>query len=57
MFKIEKAEYVNRTFRIEKNLLEDLSRIAANSNVSLNSLFNQCCRYALKDLEQQSPKE
>lgn len=51
MFEIQKTEFVNRTFRIEKELLEQLSTAAAENNISLNSLVNQCCRYALLDLK------
>lgn len=51
MFKIEKPEYVNKTFRMEKKLVEQLEQLAQNENISVNSLVIQCCTYALENLE------
>lgn len=51
MFKIEKPEYVNKTFRMEKKLVEQLEQLAQNENISVNSLVIQCCNYALDNLE------
>ena len=42
-FKIKKTEYVNKTFRITKDLNERLSRIAQKENISMNELVVQCC--------------
>ena len=50
MFKIEKPEYVNKTFRMEKKLVEQLEQLAQNENISVNSLVIQCCNYALDNL-------
>lgn len=51
MFKVEKAEFVNKTFRVEKSLLERLESIAQREKVSLNALVVQCCEYALDHME------
>lgn len=51
MFKIEKPEYVNKTFRMEKKLVEQLEELAQAENISVNSLVIQCCNYALDNLE------
>jgi len=51
-FKVEKKEYVNRTFRIEKKLVDQLYKICADKNISLNKLVVQCIRYALDNLEE-----
>lgn len=51
MFKIEKPEYINKTFRIEKTLLERLEQVAQTEGVSVNSLVVQCCNYALDHLD------
>jgi len=51
-FKIEKTEYVNRTFRITKELSERLSRTAQKENISMNELVVQCCNYALSNMEE-----
>ena len=50
MFKVKKDEYVNKTFRIPVELLEQMEVLAQNENVSLNNLVLQCCRYALEHL-------
>lgn len=50
-FKITKEEYVNKTFRIEKNLVEELEILANKKNISLNKLVVKCIKYALDNLE------
>ncbi len=50
-FKIEKEEYVNKTFRIEKKLVEQMEIICDKKNISLNKLVVKCINYALNDLE------
>lgn len=51
MFKIEKTEMINKTFRLPLELVQELQTIAQNKEVSLNNLVIQCCEYALKNLE------
>lgn len=51
MFKVEKPEFVNKTFRMEKKLVERLEQIAQQENISVNALVVQCCNYALDDME------
>jgi len=50
-FKIEKPEYVNRTFRITKELAEKLSEIAQSEGISVNELVVQCCNFAISNME------
>ena len=50
-FKIEKPEYVNRTFRITKVLAEKLSEIAQSEGISVNELVVQCCNFAISNME------
>ena len=50
-FRVEKTEYVNKTFRLPKDLVTELSVLAQQKNVSLNPLVIQCCRYSLNNLE------
>lgn len=50
MFKVEKKNYINKTFRIEENLLRQLEQVAAAEKISLNALVVQCCQYALNDM-------
>lgn len=49
--KIEKDEYVNRTFRISKKLLEQMEAVCDQKNISTNKLVVICIEYALKNLE------
>ncbi len=51
MFKVEKEEMVNKTFRLPLNLVERLYTVAQNKGVSLNNLVRQCCEYALDNLD------
>lgn len=51
MFKIEKPEMVNKTFRLPAKLIQELQIIAQEQGVSLNNLVQQCCEYALKNLD------
>ena len=51
MFKIQKIETINKTFRLPKKLVEEMQTIAQNKGISLNQLVQQCCEYALKNLD------
>ncbi len=57
MFEVEKPEFINKTFRIEKKLLEELMQCATENKVSLNALVAQCCKYALDNMKVQDNKE
>lgn len=57
MFKIEKTEYINKTFRMDKKLVERLAKAAQEENVSVNALVVQCCNYALDNRESQYQME
>lgn len=50
-FKVKKQEYENRTFRMPKELLEQLSQLSSEKNISLNQLVVQCCEFALENLD------
>lgn len=51
-FKIEKEEYVNKTFRMNKKLVDQLEEICDRKNISLNKLVVKCIEYALNDMEE-----
>lgn len=53
MFKVQKPETVNQTFRLPKELVQELQTVAQNQGVSLNKLVQQCCEYALKNLDKE----
>lgn len=51
VFKVEKEEFTNKTFRMPNKLVEQLQSVAQEQGVSLNKLVVQCCQYALENLE------
>lgn len=51
-FKIEREEYINKTFRLNKKLVEQLELICDEKNISLNKLIVKCIEYALNDMEE-----
>ena len=51
MFKIEKVEMINKTFRLPAILLREMQKVAQEEDISLNNLVKQCCEYALKNLK------
>ena len=56
MFEIKKTEYVNKTFRMERSLVDELSKCASKHNISVNALVAQCCQYALNNMNVNSDK-
>lgn len=59
MFTIKKTEYINKTFRIPRELLYKLEILAQEKQISVNSLVIQCCEYALDNIADapKTPKE
>lgn len=58
MFKIKKNQaMMNKTFRLPVMLLNELTRIADSNNVSVNNLVQQCCEYALSNMEKPANPE
>lgn len=56
-FKVEKAVYVNKTFRLDTKLVEQLEQICIDKNISLNRLIVKCINYALENLEEDEDTE
>lgn len=50
-FKVKKQEYVNRTFRITKELADKLSQVAQEEKISVNELVVQSCQFALEHMK------
>lgn len=50
-FQIKRQEYVNRTFRLTKELADTLSQVAQEENISVNELVVQSCEFALEHLK------
>ena len=55
-FKISKEEYINRTFRLRKELVDQMEAICNEKNISLNKLTVLCIEYALNTLEDDDNK-
>ncbi|MEG0593451.1 MAG: hypothetical protein RR512_09040 [Coprobacillus sp.] len=50
-FKVEREEYINKTFRLEKKLVERMEKICDEKNISLNKLVVKSIEYALDNME------
>lgn len=55
-FKISKEEYINRTFRLRKELVDQMEAICNEKNISLNKLTVLCIEYVLNNLEEDDNK-
>ena len=53
-FIIKKPKSSNRTIRMPDDLIEKISRIAAEQDISFNQLVVQCCDFALEHLKEES---
>ena len=56
MFKIDEKEFTNKTLRMERSLVDELSRCATNNDISFNSLVVQCCTYSLESIYKTTPE-
>ena len=54
MFKLQKGydEYVTKTFRLPKEFVEQLEKLAFDNSLSLNQLVIQCLKYAIDNLDE-----
>ena len=56
-FKVEREEYVNKTFRFERKLIDRLEKICDSKNISLNKLIVLCINYALDNMEEEDEND
>jgi predicted HicB family RNase H-like nuclease len=49
-FEIKKEEYVNKTFRLPKELAERLAAVASECNVSANEFTIQAIEFAIANM-------
>ena len=49
--RIEKEEYINKTFRLNEKLVRKMEKICDIKNISLNKLVDICIHYALDNLD------
>lgn len=52
MFNLKKEETISKTFRMPKELIERLEKLADEEGLSLSKAVIQCCEYALQNLEE-----
>ena len=52
-FEVNKPEYINKTFRMQVDLIKRLEVLAQEKSISLNNLVAQCCEYALENLKKE----
>jgi hypothetical protein len=50
-FQIKKQDFVNKTFRLPVDLVDEMSEIAQKKNISLTQMVIRCCEYALNHLD------
>ncbi len=53
-FIIKKPTSSNRTIRMPDTLIEKISKIANEQDVSFNQVVVQCCEYALENMPKDS---
>lgn len=56
VFRIERKEYVNKTFRFERKLVERMEKICDAKNISMNQLVVESVGYALNDMAEDDDK-
>ena len=48
---IEKQEYINKTFKIEKKVLREITKVCHEKGISLNKFMTISLQYAVENLE------
>ena len=51
LFRIEREEHVNKTFRLPKKMVNEMEKICEQKNISLNKLVMLCIQYAFDNME------
>ena len=57
MLRIEKEEYINKTFRLDTRLVNEMDNVCNQKGISMNKLVDICIRYALDNLEEAEEKQ
>jgi len=55
--RIEREEFVNKTFRLNAKLMQEVAVVSAKKNISMNRFVDIALRYALEHLEDGEGKE
>ena len=51
--RIEREEFVNKTFRLNVKLVREVEVVCSQQNISMNRFVDIALRYALEHLEQE----
>lgn len=51
IIKKEYNEYVNKTFRLPVEIVENLEDVAKDKNTSLNKVIIQCLEFAIENID------
>lgn len=51
-FRVEKEEFVNRTFRLPKKLVERIDKVCDEKDMTSTKVIIQCIEYALAHLDE-----
>lgn len=57
LFNVSKPETTNKSFRMPKALVDELSKVAQRKKVSLNFLVIKCCEYALENMPDENEQK
>lgn len=49
-FKIKHDETLNKTIRMKKSMIDEITTLAVKHDISFNALVVQCCEFALQNL-------
>jgi predicted HicB family RNase H-like nuclease len=55
--RIERDEFVNKTFRLNVKLVKEVEVVCSQQNISMNRFVDIALRYALEHLEDSEDKE
>ena len=50
-FKVEREEYINKTFRLSKKLVHEMEKVCDEKNISMNKLVVMCVNFAFENME------
>ena len=54
--KIEKEEYITKTFRLNRKIVDAIHLLCNEKGISTNKFLDLCIRYSLKHLDSDSSK-
>lgn len=55
--KIEKEEFINKTFRLNVKIVDEMNKICDEKGISMNKLVEICIKYSLENLDEEDNQE